>query len=106
MINDLMKYQNIREEELKIRVAQDYFWLYDVKHDIYNFKRAEFSETAKKVFKAGRELWKYYHKQPKCNVNASLYDIHEYFQGIGKRRTAQCDLEVKKWRVTDCDSET
>ncbi|MDI9311842.1 MAG: hypothetical protein QM535_16640 [Limnohabitans sp.] len=40
-----------------------------------------FSDTAKQVFDAGRELWKYYHKQPNCNVNASLYDIKEFFQG-------------------------
>ena len=40
-----------------------------------------FSEEAKNVFDAGRELWKYYHSQPNVNVNASLYDIREYFQG-------------------------
>lgn len=40
-----------------------------------------FSPEAKAVFDAGRELWKYYHKQPNCNVNASLYDIRDYFQG-------------------------
>lgn len=40
-----------------------------------------FSTESKEVFDAGRELWKYYHKEPKCNVNASLYDIREYFQG-------------------------
>ena len=40
-----------------------------------------FSEQAQAVFDAGRELWKYYHVQPKCNVNASFYDIREYFQG-------------------------
>ncbi len=40
-----------------------------------------FSAEATEVFNAGRELWKYYHKQPNCNVNASLYDIREYFQG-------------------------
>jgi hypothetical protein len=40
-----------------------------------------FSEEATAVFDAGRELWKYYHKQPNCNVNASLYDIREHFQG-------------------------
>ena len=39
-----------------------------------------FSQEAKTVFDAGRELWKYYHKQPNCNVNASLYDIREHFQ--------------------------
>jgi hypothetical protein len=40
-----------------------------------------FSEKATNVFNAGRELWKYYHKQPNANANASLYDIREYFQG-------------------------
>ncbi len=40
-----------------------------------------FSDEAKAVFDAGRELWKYYHKEPNCNVNASLYDIREHFQG-------------------------
>jgi hypothetical protein len=40
-----------------------------------------FSEEATAVFDAGRELWKYYHAQPNVNVDASLYDIREYFQG-------------------------
>ncbi len=43
--------------------------------------KREFSEEATAVFDAGRELWKYYHKQHNVNVNASLYDIREYFQG-------------------------
>jgi len=41
----------------------------------------KFSPEAKAVFKAGKALWQYYHAQPDCNVNASLYDIREYFQG-------------------------
>lgn len=41
----------------------------------------EFSDEAKAVFDSGRELWKYYHIQKDVNVNASLYDIREYFQG-------------------------
>ena len=52
----------------------------------------QFSEEATAVFDAGRELWKYYHAHPATssgfggeskpyNVNASLYDIREYFQG-------------------------
>lgn len=41
----------------------------------------KFSDEAKYLFDAGRELWKYYHSQPNVNVNASLYDIREYFQG-------------------------
>ncbi len=48
----------------------------------------EFSPEAKAVFDAGREIWCYYHCQKfplfgesTYNVNASLYDIREYFQG-------------------------
>ncbi len=44
-------------------------------------KSLVFSEEATAVFDAGRELWKYYHAQKEVNVNASLYDIREYFQG-------------------------
>lgn len=40
-----------------------------------------FSSEARTVFDVGRELWRYYHARPKCNVNASLYDIREHFQG-------------------------
>ncbi|MDR1182722.1 MAG: hypothetical protein LBL13_12155, partial [Bacteroidales bacterium] len=43
-------------------------------------KRA-FSPEAQAVFDAGKDLWKYYHAQPKCNVNAGLYDIREHFKG-------------------------
>ena len=59
----------------------------EVSFDLFNKiekkaqKSIEFSIEAKTLYDAGRELWKYYHKQPKCNVNASLYDIREYFQG-------------------------
>jgi len=45
----------------------------------------QFSEEATAVFDAGRELWKYYHRQPNCNVNASLYDIREFFQGRNEK---------------------
>ena len=44
-----------------------------------------FSPEAQAVFDAGRELWRYYHKQPRCNVNASLYDIREHFQGRNEK---------------------
>ena len=44
-------------------------------------KPLKFSGEAKAVFKAGKKLWQYYHSQPTANVNASLYDIREFFQG-------------------------
>jgi len=40
-----------------------------------------FSAEATEAMNSGRELWKYYQGQPNCNVNASLYDIREHFQG-------------------------
>lgn len=46
--------------------------------------KLKYSSEAKAVLKAGRELWRYYHAnaaKSKYNVNASLYDIKEYFQG-------------------------
>jgi len=45
----------------------------------------KFSPEAKAVFDAGRELWRYYHSKPNVNVNASLYDIREYFQGRNEK---------------------
>lgn len=45
----------------------------------------KFSIEAKAVFDAGRELWRYYHSKPNCIVNASLYDIREYFQGRNEK---------------------
>lgn len=48
---------------------------------LYNNQPRQFSVEAKAVFDAGRALWSYYHAQPNVNVNASLYDIREHFQG-------------------------
>jgi hypothetical protein len=41
----------------------------------------KFSDEAKAIFSSGKKLWKYYHLQPTAKVNASLYDIREFFQG-------------------------
>jgi len=48
---------------------------------VENGTKCEFSPEGTDVFDAGRELWKHYHSQKDVNVNASLYDIREYFQG-------------------------
>lgn len=57
-------------------------------------KPLEFSQSAKGVFDAGREIYRYYHTQasttPHYNANASLYDIKEFFQG----RNAQGKLNL------------
>jgi hypothetical protein len=68
----------------------------------------KFSNEAKAVFDAGRELWKYYHTnfskvlnfgKVEFNVNASLYDIREYFQGrneSGKMNNKSIDQTYTK----------
>ncbi|WP_257399029.1 hypothetical protein [Campylobacter lari] len=46
--------------------------------------KVEFSNEAKELLKAGKELFKYYHTHKEKAgylVNASLYDIKEFFQG-------------------------
>ena len=53
--------------------------------EVFKTRKLKFSKEAKDVFKAGKKLWQYYHKQPNCNVNASLYDIREFFQGRDKK---------------------
>ena len=44
--------------------------------------RVVISDEARVVLDAGCELWRYYHKQPKANPNASYYDIRKHFQGM------------------------
>jgi len=51
------------------------------KPKVENGTKCKFSSEAQDVFDAGKELYKYYHSQKNINVNASLYDIREYFQG-------------------------
>jgi hypothetical protein len=57
---------------------------------MYNFiKDRKFSKEAKKVLHSGLALWKYYHQKTKNNktvsVNASFYDIREFFQGRNEK---------------------
>jgi len=80
--------------------------------DNYAITKREFSETAKQVFAAGRELWKYYHAQkfPSIhggvdaevgrggyNSNSSLYDIREYFQGRNDKGKMNNKSEDEKY---------
>ncbi len=63
---------------------------------VYDGKALEFSPEATAVFAAGRELWRYYHAQENVNVNASLYDIRERFQGrndAGKMNNKSPDVK-------------
>lgn len=65
----------------KIAIASSSETLFDSEQTSAKPQQLVFSEEATAVFDAGRELWKYYHAQKDVNVNGSLYDIREYFQG-------------------------
>jgi len=67
--------------KLKAEQANSPLFLPENKIGVYDHKVIVFSIEATAVFNAGLELWKYYHSQKDINVNASLYDIREYFQG-------------------------
>lgn len=71
----------------KLKSEQQNDGLFTVETDNYTSlqQNREFSDDAKAVFDAGRELLKYYHSQPNIYVNASLYDIREYFQGRNEK---------------------
>jgi hypothetical protein len=59
--------------------------LFNDEVSIRNIFPLQFSDQAKTVFNAGRELWKYFHSQKDINVNASFYDIREFFQGRNEK---------------------
>ena len=58
-------------------------------------KDKSFSKDAQAVLNSGKELWKYYHAnikthtdlQKQVSVDASFYDIREYFQGRSEKGT-------------------
>jgi hypothetical protein len=56
-----------------------------------------FSNEALAVFDAGRELWRYYHKQPNAYVNASFYDIRAYFQGRDEKGKMKKDSKDTRY---------
>lgn len=66
--------------KLKVEEGDDLF-----ETNLYTYEPLVFSEEAQATFDAGLELWKYYHQQHHLNVNASLYDIREYFQGRNEK---------------------
>jgi hypothetical protein len=73
-------------------------------------KERKISKPAQVVFDAAKVLWTYYHETIKsdnnANVNASLYDIREYFKGRtnGRMNTKSTDQKFNKLDQTLKDS--
>jgi hypothetical protein len=66
-------------------------------------KGKTFSPEAEAVLDAGRELWKYYHARIKgkrtASVNASFYDIREFFQGRNSKGTMNTRSEDEAYNA-------
>lgn len=92
-INGKIKQDSKTQEKAEVKGKQGGFKnedLYIIK-PLIPTKPLEFSAEAQEVFKAGLELWKYYHSQEfkdsanPYNPNASLYDIKAHFQGFSDK---------------------
>ena len=57
------------------------------------------SKEAEEVYHAGLMLGKYYHSHDNININASLYDIKEYFQGRNKKGVMNKDSSDPQYQV-------
>lgn len=53
------------------------------------------SAEARAVMDAGRELWRYYHRQPHATPNASLYDIRLHFQGCKTTKSGKVQMNTE-----------
>ncbi|HAW58593.1 MAG TPA: hypothetical protein DCX03_06210, partial [Bacteroidales bacterium] len=79
-----MKYQNIREEELKNKVAQDYFWLYDCTKIIGNVDFCVcMYQSQKELFEQESLLW----AEAKKGSSDIYYSLTQLILTIGKART-------------------
>ena len=68
-------------------------------------KRKRMSKEAKLVFEAGKALWKHYHddirSRRKPLINASLYEIREYFKGRDEK--GRIKTKIKDDRFNELD---
>jgi len=80
-----MKYANIREEELKNKIAQDYFWLYDCSRIIGNvdFCVAMLQSQKQELFEQESLMW----AEAKKGVSDIYTSLVQLILTIGKART-------------------
>ena len=78
----------------------------EITYDLFSKVEADkqqpitFTTAGLAVFEAGKQLWKYYHAQPNCNVNAAYYDIREHFQGRNEKgRMNNTSTDQTYWQL-------
>lgn len=89
--NGLNYFIPFSEEEVGI------FEEYDNHFMIEYLKLLSFSVEALKVLNEAKNIYKYYHSQSNSFVNASFYDIREYFQGHDNKGKMNSSSEDKTY---------
>jgi hypothetical protein len=68
-------------------------------------KHKKLSKEAKAVYEAGKALWTYYHQTIKtakrANVDASLYEIREYFKGRDENGRMKTKATDEQFNILD-----
>jgi len=95
-----MKYSNIREEELKNKIAQDYFWLYDCSKIIGNVDFCvSFHQTKNQLLEHESLLW----AEAKQGTSDIYKSITQLILTIGKARTFDNYLPPTMLGAFDCE---
>ena len=95
------KRKKIQYDKVKSKLLQTSLFNNELESSFIPTKPLIFSDEAKEVLQAGKELFKHYHTQAKdskdYNANAALYDIKAHFQGFndkGKMNSPQKAKDV------------
>ena len=95
-----MKYSNVREEELKNKIARDYFWLYDCSKIIGNVDFCvSFHQTKNQLFEHESLLW----AEAKQGTSDIYKSITQLILTIGKARTFDRNLPPAMLGAFDCE---
>lgn len=90
---------NFMTNFLNAKLPKDNDGLFECKNDMTPTEPLKFSKEARDVFKAGLEIYKYYHAKDGSNPNYSLHDIRQHFQGFNSKgimNSKSKDLEYQK----------
>ena len=95
------KRKKIQYDKVKSKLLQTSLFNDELESSFIPTKPLIFSDEAKEVLQAGKEIFKHYHTQAKdskdYNPNAALYDIKAHFQGFndkGKMNSPQKAKDV------------
>lgn len=102
-MTDFMKGRLKKQESGELDLAKTESTVYD------GTQKINFSEEAKTVLEAGKELYKYYYSKPHVTKeanNASFYDIRASFQGIGSSGKMNNSSTDEKYNALIADLRT